>query len=284
MDENNTTLIDINQAEESALVTIPGVGSATAKRLIAARPFSSLDDLQRVKGISPEFLGRIRPYLKEINPVETALPVESVVESQSENFTASVSQISDDEFSPITATLKEEEPEQVQETSIPEAAKVILANQTENFKNAKARTGLTSANLLTILAACLVTMLLSILFTIGLLGVINGSLRYSSNRDFVTLSRQVESASAKLDMLEKDTDGIRARLDALESLSGRMKLIEEENAAIREELDKNNKQVIELRSQIDQMQTNVEQLQKSNNFFTRVIDGLRNLLNETTQP
>jgi prefoldin subunit 5/ribosomal protein S13 len=284
MDENNTTLLDINQAEESNLVTIPGIGAATAKRLIAARPFTSLDDLLRVKGVSPEFLSRIRPYLKEINPVESVPPVEPVVETVNESVAVPVSKLSDEDFNPVTESVKEEAPEQAQETSIPEAVKAVFANQAENFENVKERTGLTNANLLTLLAACLATMVLSILLTIGLLGAINGSLRYSSNNDFVALSRQVESASAKLDMLEKDTDGIRTRLDALESLSGRMKLIEEENASIRKELDKNNQQVNDIRAQIGQVQTNVEQLQKSNNFFTRVIDGLRNLLNETTQP
>lgn len=44
-------LVDLNTADEKALEAIPGVGPATAKAIIAARPFKSVDDLKKVKGI-----------------------------------------------------------------------------------------------------------------------------------------------------------------------------------------------------------------------------------------
>ena len=46
------TLIDINSADEKTLESLPGVGKSTAKAIVAGRPYKSVDDLKRVKGMS----------------------------------------------------------------------------------------------------------------------------------------------------------------------------------------------------------------------------------------
>jgi competence protein ComEA len=57
------TVINVNTADESALILLPGVGPALAQRIIEARqqrPFQTLDDLLKVKGIGPATLRRFR--------------------------------------------------------------------------------------------------------------------------------------------------------------------------------------------------------------------------------
>ena len=55
--------IDINTASESELTRLPGVGATLARRLVDARPFTSVDDLRRVKGIGAKTLENVRPYV-----------------------------------------------------------------------------------------------------------------------------------------------------------------------------------------------------------------------------
>ncbi len=56
--------IDINTATEKELTTVPGIGHVMAARIIAARPFRSADDLQRVSGIGEKKYAQIRPYFQ----------------------------------------------------------------------------------------------------------------------------------------------------------------------------------------------------------------------------
>ena len=54
--------LDVNAATAQELDALPGIGSVLAKRIIAARPFKSADDLRRVKGIGKKKYEKIRPF------------------------------------------------------------------------------------------------------------------------------------------------------------------------------------------------------------------------------
>lgn len=55
--------IDINSASQADLEGLPGVGAATAKKIIAGRPFSSVSDLSRA-GVSADTIAKIKPLVK----------------------------------------------------------------------------------------------------------------------------------------------------------------------------------------------------------------------------
>ncbi len=60
--------VNINTAEKSELMKLPGIGPAFADRIIAWRQsngaFASVDDLDRVRGIGKKMLERIRPFVR----------------------------------------------------------------------------------------------------------------------------------------------------------------------------------------------------------------------------
>jgi competence protein ComEA len=55
-----TGLIDLNKAANRDLQSLPGVGPTLAGRIIAGRPYKSVDDLLHVRGIGPSLLEKIR--------------------------------------------------------------------------------------------------------------------------------------------------------------------------------------------------------------------------------
>jgi competence protein ComEA len=52
--------VDLNKASIEKLETLPGIGPETAKAIIKGRPYESLEDLARVKGIGPATIEKIR--------------------------------------------------------------------------------------------------------------------------------------------------------------------------------------------------------------------------------
>jgi len=67
--------IDINSASQAELEGLPGVGAATAKKIIAGRPFSSVGDLSRA-GVSAATIDKIRPLVKAGRGAAAAAPKE----------------------------------------------------------------------------------------------------------------------------------------------------------------------------------------------------------------
>jgi len=63
-----STKININEADEAALMSLKGVGPALAKRIIDHRTkngrFSSIEELKEVKGIGEKLLNRIKDEIE----------------------------------------------------------------------------------------------------------------------------------------------------------------------------------------------------------------------------
>ena len=58
--DQSSAKIDINSATEAQLESLPGVGAATAKKIIAGRPYSSVSDLKRA-GVSQRTINQLEP-------------------------------------------------------------------------------------------------------------------------------------------------------------------------------------------------------------------------------
>ena len=56
------TKLDLNTAEKEQLEAVKGIGPTLAAKIIAARPFKSVEELKKVKGIGKEKFNRIRSF------------------------------------------------------------------------------------------------------------------------------------------------------------------------------------------------------------------------------
>jgi competence protein ComEA len=66
-------MVDLNSASEKDLESIKGVGPATAKKIIAGRPYSSVDDLAKA-GVPAKTIEGMKPYVTVGKPA--AAPAE----------------------------------------------------------------------------------------------------------------------------------------------------------------------------------------------------------------
>ena len=57
-------VVNVNNATQAELETVPGIGPAISKQIIAGRPYGRIEDLERVRGIGRYTLNSIRPYVK----------------------------------------------------------------------------------------------------------------------------------------------------------------------------------------------------------------------------
>lgn len=66
-----TGKVNLNEAKAEELETLPGIGPARAKEIIASRPYKSVDDLEKVKGLGKERIDELRTLVTVSAP---ALP------------------------------------------------------------------------------------------------------------------------------------------------------------------------------------------------------------------
>lgn len=55
--------VNLNTASIDELTTLPGIGKTRAEAIIAGRPYRSVDDLEKVRGIGPSTIERLRPLV-----------------------------------------------------------------------------------------------------------------------------------------------------------------------------------------------------------------------------
>ncbi len=69
------TPVDLNTADQKTLESLPGVGAATAKKIIAARPFQSVADLSKIKGMTKTRLAALQDKVT-VGGAPTAAPLD----------------------------------------------------------------------------------------------------------------------------------------------------------------------------------------------------------------
>jgi outer membrane murein-binding lipoprotein Lpp len=311
--------VDLNHASFDALVRLPGIGPALAQRILEARPFSTPDDLVRVSGIGPVLLERLRPYLV-VSAVESAFqdfpeaggtavePEEPSAERPVEALTPTVE--SPDVTRGEEAILSESQL-QVEVSSMPEKAAAAEVQDvtpptevTDATPMPEGETGettpvteaavptplassaekpLTRRDLITwVVGSNLVTLFLAVVLALLFLGLINGTLRYTSLAQFRQFRSEVTLLAERVDRVERNLDTMTARVQALESLSSRVAGLENETATLSDALDQAREDIQAVQTLVKGFDQRLSAVEATSARFERFLSGLRQLLMETT--
>lgn len=68
--------VDVNTASAAELEALPGIGAAKAAAIVEerqVRPFASIEDLDRVRGIGPALVAELRPHVT-VSPAPASKP------------------------------------------------------------------------------------------------------------------------------------------------------------------------------------------------------------------
>jgi competence protein ComEA len=70
----DSLIVNINTASAKELESLPNIGSSRAEQIIAHRPYTSVDELSQVKGVTPRVLDQLRPFVKTDGATEPRSP------------------------------------------------------------------------------------------------------------------------------------------------------------------------------------------------------------------
>ena len=60
---SKSSRVNINSADAKTLETLPGVSASLANKIIAGRPYSSVDDLKKVNGLTETKINGLKNYV-----------------------------------------------------------------------------------------------------------------------------------------------------------------------------------------------------------------------------
>jgi len=253
------TALNLNTASKEDLTSLPDIGPATADRIIAARPFESVDALQRVNGIGPATLERISPLV-----TVTAMEQEEGEEAE-ETEPSSEGEPAPGEGE--TGSL-EEEPAPEPEPS-PNVSIIPFDEKKEETTPSKEGVSLRQVVLIAA-ASSFFAFVLAVALTLGLLAGINDGLQFASPAQVQALNRQVDGIGAQADILSQDVEGLRTRIGNLEGFGDRVDQLETD-------LDDIADQTETLANEIENLQSATEQ---HRSFFEGLSDLLDSLFEE----
>jgi hypothetical protein len=232
-------MIDPNTAEVEDLIQLPGVGEVMAQRIVDARPFMNSEDMHRVSGLGQATLSQISPLLV---------------------------------FREIA------EPERVKpEEDMPSEAE--LPTDPKVVKVAQERTGISRATTLwLVLGMGVISIALSVILSLSILGGINRTLNYGQHASVRSLVDDTALLRADLEDLNSRLVAVDRRVEAMEGLSGRVMSVESEFLALQEEVRGSLDQMSSVQSKIENLSGDVGALSERVGMFDMFLDGLRQLL------
>ena len=298
--------VDINTASAEELTTISGIGPELAERIIAARPFGSVENLVNVPGIGAVLLKRIKPELKveeeslydlggeslvvgtvdeediyeEVDPfeLEKELAEKGEVEDAQAVPVDEKIDVSTRQAVPIGKPVSRDEEVRPHKVQNDERALLRVLEPARTMGDKLRSDVKKQDSLIMAISIGIAVLLLSLILSLGILAAINRGLAYVPARDFSTLQTQTDSLAREAEALRQDVDAIQKRLDTLGTLSGRVTDLENEVTALKQELESTVGRMDDLESKLEGFSEEIERIDQRTGVFQEFLGELRLLL------
>jgi hypothetical protein len=252
MTDDDLLRVNPNVADLETLEQLPGVGKALAERILAESPFTDLEDMLRVPGLGKATLARLAPHIDFEEMVEAVeadtIPTEQVVE---------------------------EEIEPLEEVSSEKEEKTTPIRVRPRVRTRRPLLDL-SQPLWMVLGTTALSVILSVLLTLAILGGINRTLNIEKHRTVVRIENTLVE-------LESELMDFSFRLQAVEGLSGRVESVEDEFSTLREDLLQSLESMKMVQVLVDDLSGEVETLSEQYGRFDAFLEGLRTLIQEPSE-
>lgn len=291
MAEDDFLKINPNTADEKTLQQLPGIGRSLAKKIVDARPFSELDDLQKIRGLGKSVLERITPHLVledpqdqvevvvDEKPHDVEMPEDTAPDIEPEmSFISPDGQKEDD----LTDSQLLYESQEAAEAETPEVQeeKVDEKEPTPAKKPRLVRAFSRMETIWLVVGVGVLTLILSVVMSLVIIGGINGTLDFSQMQVVKQLESEVSVLEESLENLSSDLNSIDQRLKPLEGLTGRMTTVEDLVETTREDVEDALASVELMKSDLDDLSVETARLSGRIDLFDTFLDGLRSLINE----
>jgi competence ComEA-like helix-hairpin-helix protein len=291
--------MNINEASMEELTTLPGVGESLAERIIAARPFKYLEDMETVSGIGPNYIEQLRLYVDlPMAPTdgkveETSLPEDESAEglqevaadeTEAEVLTPEEAELAEEELPEVTPvpdeTSAEPTDEEIEADEVEISADEEAVEGEEQVPPEPTPAGVSSSQLYGVaFLTFFFTLVIATALSIGVIAAINnGNLMFASTNQAAVLAAEIDQLETSIQTVQSDLESLRGRVDSLEALGDRVGELETSVAGFQEELDTTTTLVEDLDQRVEGIETEITQVKGSVERFQVFFEGLRQLL------
>jgi len=221
--------VDLNTATAADLEALPGIGPTYARRIIEYRqqkgPFTDISQIKEVQGIGQTLYARINDRLTVGEEVSEPVPTEEVEPSGKEV------ELPEEEIAPEIR-----------------AAKPPFAIRRVWWELAKA------------LLIIVLSTLLGVAISLGVIYSYNGTLDFSRQRDVVALKAQAGELQRANESLQSDLEAVTGRVGDLEEKTKGLEDLKKDVESLKADLGELKKEVNSLRADVGDLGKGVESL------------------------
>ncbi|HNT23714.1 MAG TPA: helix-hairpin-helix domain-containing protein [Anaerolineales bacterium] len=296
--------LNLNLASREELLAISGVNSTLADRILEARPFANLEDLQQVKGIGPRLYERIAAFVtvspteipavlteaeepamaqadavvdEIVVPGETAAPVIEQPAPEAEAHLEALPSIFEQPVAEVEALPEALPPviEQPAPHTEPDPAGTRTVPTPPASGNRPAPAYVTRGQALwMMIGSAALSFLLAFGGVLLLLGLLNGGLRFARPADIEQLAGQVETLNTNASDLKTSLDTLGTTLGTLTSEVDTLSTEVETLDTRLEALDGPEGQVTQLGEAVTDVETGMETWELKLDAFSLTVDDL----------